>query len=57
MKKKKLTPQMIKILKMFHILFVFSWIVGGLVLCLLTFITYLASGDELYMCPRILQKN
>lgn len=40
---------------MFHILFAFCWIVGGLTLCLLVFITYPESGDELYMRSRILQ--
>jgi uncharacterized membrane protein len=55
MKIKKLNPQMIKILKMFHIFFAFCWIVGGLALCLLIFITYPESGDELYMRSRILQ--
>jgi hypothetical protein len=52
---KKLKPQAVKILKMFHILFAFFWIVGGVVLCLLLFITYPESGDELYMRSRILQ--
>jgi len=51
----KLKPQAVKILKMFHIYFSFSWIIGGVALCLLTFITYPESGDELYMRSRILQ--
>jgi uncharacterized membrane protein len=52
---KKLKPQAVKILKMFHLLFAFCWIVGGVALCLLLFITCPASGDELYMRSRILQ--
>jgi hypothetical protein len=52
---KKLNPQAVKILKMFHILFAFGWIIGGIALCLLIFITYPTSGDELYMRSRILQ--
>lgn len=52
---KKLKPQAIKILKMFHIFFAFSWIIGALTLCLLVFITYPESGDEFYMRSRILQ--
>lgn len=40
---------------MLHILFAFCWIVGALTLCLLVFITYPESGDELYMRSRILQ--
>ncbi len=51
----KLKPQGVKILKMLHLLFAFCWIVGGLALCLLVFITYPESGDELYMRSRILQ--
>ena len=52
---KKLKPQAIKILKMFHIFFAFSWIIGAVILCLLVFIIYPVSGDELYMRSRILQ--
>ncbi|MBB4037213.1 putative membrane protein [Dysgonomonas hofstadii] len=52
---KKLKPQAAKILKMFHIFFAFCWIIGGVTLCLLIFITYPESGDELYMRSRILQ--
>jgi uncharacterized membrane protein len=52
---KKLKPQAVKILKMFHIFFAFCWIVGGVALCLLVFITYPQSGNELYMRSRILQ--
>lgn len=55
MKIGKLKPQGVKILKMFHILLAFCWIVGGLTLCLLVFTTYPESGDELYMRSRILQ--
>jgi uncharacterized membrane protein len=46
---KKLTPQAIKILKLFHILFAFCWVMSALVLCGLLFVTHPASGDELYM--------
>jgi len=52
---KRLKPQAVKILKMFHILFCFSWAIGAVALCLLLFITYPASGDELYMRSRMLQ--
>lgn len=55
MKTKKLKPQAVKILKMFHIFFAFCWIIGGVALCLLIFITHPESGDELYMRSRILQ--
>ena len=55
MELKKLTPQAVKILKMFHIFFAFCWIIGGVALCLLVFITFPESGDELYMRSRILQ--
>ena len=40
---------------MFHILFAFNWIIGGMALCLLLFVTYPATGDELYMRSKILQ--
>ncbi|MDR2040468.1 MAG: DUF2269 family protein [Bacteroidales bacterium] len=52
---KKLKPQAVKILKMLHIFFAFSWIISGVTLCLLVFITSPQSGDELYMRSRILQ--
>lgn len=52
---KKLRTQGVKILKMFHILFAFCWIIGGLALCVLLFTTFPQSGDELYMRSRILQ--
>ena len=52
---KKLNPQAVKILKMVHILFAFSWTIGALALCLALFITYPQTGDELYMRSRILQ--
>ncbi len=55
MKIRKLKPQAVKILKMIHLFFTFCWIVGGVTLCLLIFITYPTSGDELYMRSRILQ--
>ena len=48
-------PQAVKILKMVHILFGFSWAIVAISLCLLLFITYPQSGDELYMRSRILQ--
>lgn len=51
----KLRTQGVKILKMFHILFAFCWIIGGLALCVLLFTTFPQSGDELYMRSRILQ--
>lgn len=52
---KKLNTQGVKILKMLHILLAFCWIVGGLTLCLLVFVTHPQSGDELYMRSLILQ--
>lgn len=55
MKTKKLNPQGVKILKMLHIFFAFCWIIGALALCVLVFITFPASGDELYMRSRIIQ--
>lgn len=55
MERRKLKPQGVKILKMLHIIFAFSWVIGGLALCLLVFITQPQSGDELYMRSRILQ--
>lgn len=55
MKTTKLKPQGIKILKMFHIFFAFSWVIGGLVLCFLILTTHPESGGELYMRSRILQ--
>jgi hypothetical protein len=52
---KKIRLQAIKILKMVHIFFAFEWIIGGIALCLLLFITCPQTGDELYMRSRILQ--
>ena len=46
---KKLTPQAIKILKMFHLFFAFCWVISALILCGLFFMTHPESGDELYM--------
>ncbi|NDV82722.1 hypothetical protein D0T87_12125 [Bacteroides sp. 51] len=40
---------------MFHIFFAFSWIIGGVVLCVLAFVTHPETGGELYMRSRILQ--
>jgi len=55
MKIPKLKPQGVKILKMLHIVASFSWVIGCIALCLLTFITYPKSGDELYMLSVILK--
>ena len=52
---KKLKPQGVKILKMFHLFFAFAWLIGGLAMCLLLFVTHPETGDELYMRSRILQ--
>ncbi|MDR0420715.1 MAG: hypothetical protein LBH30_04595 [Prevotellaceae bacterium] len=52
---RKIKPKGVKILKIFHIFFAFCWIIGGVALCLLSFITFPESGDELYMRSRILQ--
>jgi hypothetical protein len=52
---KKLKPQAVKILKILHILFCFSWTIGAVALCLLLFITNPETGDELYMRSRVLQ--
>ena len=52
---KKLTPQAIKILKMFHLFFAFCWVISALVLCGLLFMTHPDSGDELYMCSLIVK--
>jgi hypothetical protein len=46
---KQLKPQGIKILKMFHILFAFMWIIGGIALCLGLLLVFPKTGDELYM--------
>jgi len=55
MARRKLEPQAVKILKMFHLLFAFEWIIGGVALCFLLFITDPQTGDELYMRSIILQ--
>ena len=55
MKVIKLKPQAVKILKMFHIFFCFSWIIGNVALLLLLFITHPETGDELYMRSRMFQ--
>lgn len=52
---KKINIQGGKILKMFHILFAFCWIIGSMSICLLLFITLPQSGDELFMRSRTLQ--
>lgn len=52
---RKLNSQGIKILKMLHLFFAFCWIVGAVALCVLLFISFPESGDELYMRSRILQ--
>ncbi|MDR0436731.1 MAG: hypothetical protein LBH22_00360 [Bacteroidales bacterium] len=53
--KRNLNPQAVKILKIFHIFFGFSWVIGGIALCMLIFVVRPQSGDELYMLYRILQ--
>jgi hypothetical protein len=52
---KQLKPQGIKILKMFHILFAFMWIIGGIALCLVLFLVFPETGDELYMRSLIIK--
>lgn len=52
---KKLSPLGVKILKMFHILFAFSWIVGASSMMLLSVLSNPQTGDELYMNARIIQ--
>ncbi|MDH6310455.1 putative membrane protein [Dysgonomonas sp. PFB1-18] len=52
---KKLSPQGVKILKMFHLFFAILWIGGGLALVILFFSVNPANGDELYMKSRIIQ--
>lgn len=52
---KKLSPQGVKILKMFHLFFAILWIGGGLTLVILFFSVNPANGDELYMKSRIVQ--
>ena len=53
--RKKLNTQGVKILKMFHVFFAFSWIISATVLCFLIFFVRANSGDELFMLYRILQ--
>jgi hypothetical protein len=55
MKRKKLTPQGAKILKMFHVFFAFCWVIGASAVCFLLFATRPETGDELYMRSRMLQ--
>jgi uncharacterized membrane protein len=52
---KKLSPQGVKILKMFHLFFAILWIGGGLALVILFLSVNPANGDELYMKSRIVQ--
>ena len=52
---KKLNPQGVKILKMFHLFFAILWIGGGLALVILFFSVNPANGDELYMKSRVIQ--
>jgi uncharacterized membrane protein len=52
---KKIKSQGVKILKMFHIFFAFCWIIGGVTLCLLFYIIFPDSGDEIYIHSRIVQ--
>ena len=52
---KKLNSKGIKVLKIFHIFFAFSWVISAIVLCLLIFAVHPLSGDEFYMHSRIVQ--
>ena len=52
---KKLSPQGVKILKMFHLFFAILWIGGGLALVTVLFSVNPTNGDELYMKSRIIQ--
>jgi hypothetical protein len=52
---RKIKPQGVKILKMFHIFFAFCWIVGGVTLCILFYIFFPVSGDEIYIHSKIVQ--
>ena len=52
---KKITPQAMKLLKMFHIFFALCWVVSALILLSLLVIPHPQSGDELYMRSRIVQ--
>ena len=54
-KMKKLSPQAMKIVKMFHICFALCWVVAALILLSLLVIPHSRSGDELYMQSRIVQ--
>jgi hypothetical protein len=52
---KKIKPQGVKILKMFHLFFAFCWIIGGVALCLLFYIIFPRAGDDVYLHARIVQ--
>lgn len=52
---RKLNPQGVKILKMFHIFFGFAWIFGVIGLLTVLLVTNPQTGDELYMRSRIVQ--
>lgn len=52
---KKLSPQGIKVLKMFHIFFATAWIIGAAGMLLISIMAKPQTGDELYMSARILQ--
>ena len=52
---KKLSPQGVKILKMLHILFAFSWIIGASGMILVSIVSAPKTGDELYMSARVIQ--
>lgn len=52
---KKLNPQGVKVLKMFHLFFAVLWIGGGIALLAVLFLVYPESGDELYMKSRVIQ--
>ncbi len=52
---KKLKPNGVKLLKVFHILFAVMWICGAIALVLGQYIATPQTGDELYMKQRMLQ--
>jgi len=55
MKIKKLKPQGIRILKVIHIISSFSWVIGCIALCLVVFVIFPQSGDELYIHSKALK--
>ena len=52
---KKLKPNGVKLLKVFHLLFAIMWICGAIALILGMYIATADTGDELYMKLRMLQ--